>query len=166
MGKYIRGSVDESTAGGTLAAKTLVSVNFDETVRERTLISSIVATYSLSNWTPTAAAGPVLIGLAHVDYSNAEIESFIEATGSWDEGDLVQQEISKRRIRRIGIFDAPTGPTDEAVLNDGRPIKTKLNWTLLQGQTLALWIYNLGTGAFAGTDPVVHAEGHANLWPR
>ncbi len=166
MGKYLRGSVDESLALGTLAAKTVVGIAFDETVNERTLVSSVVARYAITGFTPGTGDGPILIGLAHGDYTDAEIEAWIENTGSWNEGDLVNQEIAARKIRRIGIFEIPDAETLAAVLNDGKPMKTKMNWILLQGQTLRLWAYNLGVSAIATTSPEVSAQGHANLWPR
>ncbi len=150
----------------TLAPSTGNTEAFDETVNERTLVSSVVATYSMNNFTPVASAGPVLVLLAHSDYSSAEIEEFIENTGSWDEGDLVNQEIASRKIRKIGVFETIGDVTDEVVLNDGKPVKTKLNWILNQGQTLQMMGYNLGTAAFTTTAPVVRADGHANLWPR
>ncbi len=166
MGKYIRGTVDEDLTIGTLAGKTLVSSGFDEAVEERTLISSIVAVYSVSDWTPIAANGPLVVGIAHGDYSDAEIEEWIETTGSWDEGDLVQQEVASRKIRRVGVLVDANSDTLSSVLNDGRAVKTKLNWILNQGITLKLWAYNMGTAAFATTDPRVRAQGHVNLWPR
>lgn len=169
MGKYIRGSVDETTALGTLAGTTLISADFDETVNERTLVSSVIAAYSLHNATAGANIGPVLVGLAHSDYTNAEIEEWIENAASWNEGNLVQsKEVGKRLIRRVGIFpdDGGAAPSVVKVLNDGKAIKTKLNWILLQGQTLKLWGYNMGSVAFATTDPQLKAQGHVNLWPR
>ncbi len=166
MGKYIRGTIDEDLSGGTLAGKTVVGAGFDEAVEERTLISSIVATYTMADFTPTASVGPVLIGIAHGDYSDAEIEEWIESTGSWDEGDLVAQEVGNRKIRRIGQFTEPATAAQGTVLNDGKPIKTKLNWILNQGITLKFWIYNTGTAAFVTTDPRFRMQGHANLWPR
>ncbi len=166
MGKYMRGSIDEEFSLGTLAAKTLASTLFDEVVTETTLVSSIVATWALANVTPIANQGPVLVGVAHSDYTDPEIEEFIEATGSWSPADMIQQEISKRKIRRIGIFIlfVEATPLTINTLNNGRPIKTKLNWTLNTGQTLRLWAYNLGSAAFATTTPNVDAQGHANLW--
>ncbi len=166
MGRYLRGTVDEDLTIGTLAGKTVVGDNFDEVVNERSLVSSIVARYSVSDWTPVAANGPLLVGIAHADYSDAEIEEWIETTGSWNEGDLTQQEVAGRKIRRVGILTEPASATESLALNDGKPIKTKLNWILNQGLTLKLWAYNMGTAAFATTDPRVRAEGHVNLWPR
>ncbi len=166
MGKYIRGRVDEELTMTTLAAKTLVSTIFASTVNERTLVSSIVARWSLRDFTPGSMDGPIMVGVAHSDYSDSEIEEVIENTGTWNEGDLVSQEIGARKVRIIGIFENPSDASDAVVLNDGKPIKTKLNWILLQAQSLRLWGYNLGSSAFATTAPVTQCEGHANLWPR
>ncbi len=166
MGKYIRGAVDEELTLTTLAAKTVVSAVFDSVVNERTLVSSIVATWSLRSFTPATDDGPILVGLAHSDYTDVEIEEYIETTGAWDEGNMKEQEVSKRKIRRIGVFDTPDSATDSVVLNDGRPIKIKLNWILVQAQTVRVWAYNLGSSALATTAPIVTVSGHVNLWPR
>ncbi len=167
MGKYIRGNVDNDFSLGTLAASTgIVSQNVS-TVNERTLVSSLVATWTMSGFTVGDNIGPIEVGVAHGDYSLAEIEAVLELTTGWNEGNLTSQELSKRKIRRIGVFEAPAGGgLGAVVLNEGKSIKTKLNWILLQGQTLQYWAYNMGTGAVATTDPNVHVRGHANLWPR
>ncbi len=169
MGRYLRGSVDENLSLGTLASLTLVSANFDESVVERTLISSLVATYAMTDFTSGVQDGPIIVGVAHSDYTDAEIEEVLENTGSWNEGDIVQtREVGKRLIRRIGVF-VPGGnhqPTDTVALNDGKPVKTKLNWILTTGDTLVVWCYNAGGSALAGTSPQVQVTGHANLWPR
>ncbi len=167
MGRYIRGQVDEEIALGTLASKTLVSQIFDETVNERTLVTSLIATHTMSSFTPADNIGPIMVGVAHSDYSDAEIEEFIENTGSWNEGDKVSQEVGKRLIRQIGVFDSKaSGGTLDVVLNDGKPIKTKLKWILLQGQSLRQWCYNLGGSPVATTVPDVHMQGHVNLFPK
>ncbi len=165
MGKYIKGSVDESLLLTTLAARTLVSAPFDETVEERTLISSLVATYAMGDFTVGSDIGPIMVGIAHSDYTAAEVEEVIEATNSWTEGDLVAQEVARRKVRIIGIFSMPAAGAD-AVLNEGKPIKSKLNWILNAGDTLDLWAYNLGASPVATTVPDIHCQGHANLWPR
>lgn len=165
--RYIRGNIDENLSLGTLAAGTLVGVAFDETVNERTFVSSVVCSWSLSNWTAGDDDGPIVVGLAHGDYSDAEIEAYIENTGSWNEGDLVQsREVGRRLIKRVGQFMV-TDIQAETIhtLNNGMPVKTKLNWVLNQGATLKYWAYNQGASALATTDPDVRIQGHANLWP-
>ncbi len=169
MGKYIRGNVDENLSLTTLGPATLVGVAFDETVNERTFVSSIVAQWALDDFTPGADIGPIVCGVAHGDYTDAEIEAFVENTGSWNEGDMIQgREIGRRLIRVVGTFPSPGSDSAAlgVVLNDGKPIKTKLNWTLLQGQTLRYWGYNTGTSAVATTIPNMRLHGHVNLWPR
>ncbi len=164
--RYIRGSVDEQLDLGTLAAKTLVGTAFDNTVAERTYVSSIVASWSLQGFTQASDDGPILVGVAHSDYTDAEIEEVIENTGSWDEGDLISQEKNARKVRKVGILGQGEGVDEAFRLANGRKIKTKLGWILNAGDTLRLWAYNLGASALATTDPEVQVEGHANLWPK
>ncbi len=168
MGRYIRGTVDEELDLGTLAARTAILVIFDNVVNERMLISSLVAIWSLADWTVATSDGPVLVGVSHSDYNATEIEEYLEQTQSWNEGNKIAQEINTRKIRRIGVFQSPIGgvAADAVVLNDGKAIKTKLNWIMLQGQSLNIWAYNMGGSAFATTNPTLRAVGHANLWPR
>ncbi len=165
-GRYIKGNVDENLALDTLAGRTLIGAAFDEVVVERTLISSLVATYSLADFTNAAGDGPITVGIAHNDYSDAEIEEVIESVTSWDEGDLVGKEVANRKVRKIGTFQSDeVGVLGIDVLNDGMPIKSKLNWILTTGDTLRLWAYNEGTSALA-TGSTIKCQGHANLWPR
>lgn len=163
-GRYLRGNVDELLDLGVLAARTLTVGNFGDTVGSRSRISSLVATWSLSSMTPGDSVGPILVGVAHSDYSAAEIEAVIENTGSWNEGNLIEREVADRKVRVVGQLAPGGGVADTQVLNEGRPVKTKLNWILQPGATLDLWAYNLGTVALSTTDPDLHVEGHANLW--
>ncbi len=166
MGRYLRGNVDEKLSLTTLGAAAVLAEDFDQVVNERTLVTSIIASYSMINMTAGAADGPILVGIAHSDYSITEIGEFLTATGGWDEGNKVAQEQMRRKIRRIGTFQNPPDLVTPAVLNEGREIKTKLNWILLQGQTLQLWAFNQGSSALDTTVPVVHAAGHVNLFPK
>ncbi len=168
MGRYIRGNVDEELALAALASKDVVGAVFDEVVNERTYVSSIDAKYAISNWTDTSGAGPVIFGVAHSDYTDAEVEEWIESTGQWNEGNLVaSREIGRRLIREIGTFETMPRAADEVVAAfDGRSKKTKLGWILLQGQTLRLWAYNAGSAAIATTVPSLTANGHVNLFPK
>ncbi len=163
--RYLRGKVQQSLDLGTLAAKTLVSVDMEGTVQERTFVSSVVATYSLGDLAVASGDGPITVGIAQSDYTDSEIEAFIENAGSWTEGNLVSQEIAKRKIKIVGTFEQ-LGSNQFAVLNDGRMIRTKCNWILNIGQTLSIWAYNQGDSALATNDPDLTVTGHANLWPR
>ncbi len=165
MGRYIRGNIDLDIELGTLAAKTAV-LGASDTVIDRTLISSLVATYSISNLTAAADDGPIEVGVAHSDYTLVEIEEFLELTTSWKETDMLDREILSRKIRRIGVFDNPSVAGGAYTLNDGKAVKTKLNWIVTNGQGVNYWVYNRGTSALASTDPNVNISGHANLWPR
>ncbi len=166
MGRYLRGNIDLNYALGTLAPADVLVQAVQDAVEERSLVSSIVCTYSLNSFTVTDNVGPLIQGVAHSDYTDAEIEEWIELSTGWAEGDKVSREINGRLIRRIGTFDV-TGPDlSSNALADGRMIKTKLNWILTTGQNLKFWTYNTGTVALGTTDPDVSVAGHANLWPR
>ncbi len=167
MASYIRGNVNESLSLSTLAATTLIADPFDDVVTERALVSSMVASWSVINWTAGSAVGPLRVGIAHSDYTDAEIEEWIETTASWDVADkLASQEISRRLIRTVGILTAPANALLQSVLNDGKPIKIKLNWMLNTNQTLTIWAYNMGASAFSTTNPTVQVDGHVNLWQK
>ncbi len=165
MGRYIRGQIDLSFALGTLAAAALVLAAVTSTVNERTLVSSIVVQISLAGYTVTDNVGPILVGVAHGDYTAAEIEEFVEVVASWNETNLTDREIMSRKIRKLGIIDPDGGGLGGNNLYQ-RPTKTKLNWILTQGQTLDFWAYNMGGVAVGTTDPNLHVQGHANLWPK
>ncbi len=163
---YMRGVVNAELTTSVLAAKTASKTSFPEAVSETARISSVVARYSMQNFTPTEDSGPVMVGLAHSDYTVAEIEQWIENVNGWDSGDMVQRrEIQRRLIRQVGIFDTPADLLTAVTLNDGKAIKTKLNWPLATSQTVALWAYNLGIIGFV-TAVDIDCRGHANLWQK
>ncbi len=165
MRNYIRGNLDLSIAGGTLAGNTALKQDVGDTVDDTTKVTSIVATHTWSGFTGGDNIGPVQVGVAHSDYSLAEISAYINLSTGWSQADLVSREISARKIRRIGTFQVEAASAGEiSVLNDGKPIKTKLNWILSEGQTLAFWMFNTGSAAFATTDPDYNIFGHANLF--
>ncbi len=167
--RYIKGRIDESNQLSTLGPKVVIGFNADDTVNDSAWLSSVKLTHSLKQYTNTASAGPILVGVCHSDYADSEIEQWLEFGGTWDTGNLISQEIAKRKIRQIGVFrtedTSGTGPNTNYVLNEGRPITTKCGWMLAEGDTAKLWYYNSGAVAFATTNPSVIAIGHANLWP-
>jgi len=154
-----------SQALGTLAANDLIKLDVADAVSEKAYCTSVNLSWSLANFIPTANAGPILVGIAHSDYTAAEIEEWIENLFSWNQGDKVQQEVAGRLIRRVGVLTpAGEGLLLSTTLNDGKPVRTKAKWQLVTGQTIALWYYNMGSVALAG-DSVVETVGFANLWP-
>ncbi len=95
------------------------------------------------------------------------LAEWIEQSNSWDTGDKVAQEQSRRQIKQIGTFETlPSSAAGIEAINDGKMTTTKLGWMLSPTQTLHFWVYNAGTAAVATTDPEVRAQGHANLWPK
>ncbi len=167
MGRYIRGNI-QVTLNLTTLAPTTAQLQALGPVTERTLVSSLVCTYTLRSLTEGDNIGPIKVGLAHSDYSLVEIEQWIEQSEatSWAEADKVAAEVMGRKIRRVGVFESPGVALGPSSLRDGREVKTKLNWILTVGQTVQIWAYNMGAAAVATTVPDLHVEGHANLWPR
>ncbi len=164
--KYLAGTIETSLSLGTLAGGVLVSQVVADTVEEKAWISSVKASWSLENFTPGADIGPIVVGIAHSDYSDAEIEAWLENQGSWSEGDLIaSREVGKRLCRRAGTMPSAATAAEIAVLADGRQITTKAKWTLTTGDTVKLWAYNAGGNAVATTVPILNIQGKANLWP-
>ncbi len=167
FGRYRRGRVQTDDVLGALAAATVdvQSIVFGGGVTDSTRVSSVVATYSLENTvTQGATDGPITFGLAHSDYSVTEIKEYLENFGSWDEGNMIAKEITKRLIRQVGVFEIEAGGTGRvSSFQDGKPVKTKLNWLLNEDDTIHLFWYNSGNSAMT-TGMSIHCSGHANLW--
>ncbi len=161
--KYFKGKIDEDLSMTTLGGDTLVSVSTDAVV-DTTRVSSVHCTYAIRDLTPAKDVGPFIFGVAHGDYGDNEIEEWVELQTSWDQGDLVAKEISSRRIRQIGQILGGDAVAAAAGFNDGRVMKTKLNWLLSPADPLKFWVYNTGTAAVATTAPNFTIHGHANLW--
>ncbi len=164
--RYIRGSIDHKLALGTLAAQTLIGSNIADVVTEKAFLSSLKASWSIDNFTPSSNIGPIIVGIAHSDYTDAEIEEWLESTTNWDQGDKIAQEQGRRKCRIVGQFEFnPAAASAWVSLNDGRQTTTKAKWQLITGQTVKIWAYNAGSNAVATTDPQIRVQGHANLWP-
>ncbi len=156
--RWLKPWVNVGITLSTLANNAVIAAANSDVAVEPILITSVEGLYSMTG--QTAGEGPKLIGVAHSDYTGAEILEYLENTGSWDIGDLVQQESSKRKIRIIGYF--PSTDEDE-VLADGKTIKTKLNWRIDAGATLQLFVYNQ-SGATLTTGALAHLDGSLNAF--
>ncbi len=132
---------------GALASQDMVSALLGDTANDTIYAISLDATVALANH--TVAEGPIHVGIAHSDYSAAEIEEWFEASGAWDRADKIASEHNRRFCRRLGVF--PGAGTDE-VLNEGRSFRTKVRFLIQEGQTIQVWAFNtsdatLTTGA-------------------
>ncbi len=147
--------IDNGIALGALAANDLVSEGGGTATDSDIWLMSIDTVVGLHNL--TAGQGPILVGVAHSDYTDAEIEEWVENVTSWTRSDKISEERSRRKIRQIGIF---SGVAAEETLNDGKPIRTKCQWALTDGQALNFWAYN-SSGAVLTTGGEVDFFGKA-----
>ncbi len=166
--RYIRGAIDHKLQLSTLAANTLIGSAIVDVLTEEAWVSSVRALFTLNKWTAGADDGPIVVGLAHSDYTDAEIEEWIENLASWETKDKIGQEVARRKIRQIGVFRSQSGDTGDTnyALNEGREFTVKCGWMLSTGQTMKFWAYNSGGSALATTDPAFRINGHANVWPK
>ncbi len=115
---------------------------------------SVKATWNLMNL--TSGEGPVTVGLAHSDYTVTEIKECLEAQAGIDPGNKTAQEQANRLVRVVGAYGSV-----QAMLNDGKPITTKLNWLIAIGRTVVMWAYNEDTATLT-TGAVLNVSG--NMW--
>ncbi len=150
--------ISEVSDLGALGAGSIFAEDYDDSVSEKMFLLSIEATFALGEHTPDQ--GPITFGVAHSDYTSAEITEWFAATNNWDTGNKVAQEFARRKIRQVGTF---SGALAQEVLNDGRPIKTRLRFGLESGQTLQTWAINedtstLTTGTRISTNGQIWAK--------
>ncbi len=136
-----------SLAVGALAANDLSSGPLGPALQEDYFLTSIDGTWSMIG---VALEGPIVVGVAHGDYTAPEIEECLEVL-LVRPGDKIAKERANRLVRTIGVFDQNTTPEQ---LNDGKSLKTKLNWSLggdadgLQG--IQMWAHSLFGGTLSG----------------
>ncbi len=105
--------------------------------------------------------GPVVVGYAHSDYSVAEIKEALEIQNSINVGDKVAQEKAKRLVRIVGVFSESLISGGSATLNDGKPIKTRLNWFIPIGKAVNIFAYNDAGLALEGSSVI---DMNGDLW--
>ncbi len=132
---HVTGGQNAAAADGVAVAGILVAVA-DEEYR----VLSMKGLWSIRDLAPVA--GSVIVGYAHGDYTATEIEEALEAEAAMNRGDKIANERNSRLVRRVGVF----GQAADDVLNDGKPITTRLNWHIAEGETINIFSYN-GTGA-------------------
>ncbi len=157
MNNPLPGRIDEELTVGALVNNDVISTTFGQSVDEPRRIMSIdtiVATHDF-----TAGEGGLVVGIAHSNYTAAEIEEFLEID-NWVTTDKIAQEQGGRLVRILGTF--PLAVAAES-LNDGMKFRTKLNWLLVSGDTLQSWAWNQ-SGNTLTTGGIVEIKGTA--WMR
>ncbi len=105
---------------------------------------TIKATWTITGL--TEGEGPIVVGYAHSNYTVTEIKQAIEAAAAISPGLKVEEEQANRLVRIVGVFSGQANRS----LNDGRPIKTRLNWLIPAGSSgteINQFAYNDGSGA-------------------
>ncbi len=158
MHNYAKVRVNPGIALAILADNAALAGSFTAIMTSDGRVSSIEGTYSMRDH--TAGEGPIMVGVCHPDYQDAEIAQAITVvvTGTHTQ---VEMEQANRKVRIIGTFP---GFSSEEQLNDGRPIKTKLNWPFSETQVaLCLFGFN-ASGAALTTGTILKCLGHLNVF--
>lgn len=89
----------------------------------------------------TLTEGPISVGFAHSDYSNAEIaesnDIALLSTSS-----KIEQERSRRLVRKIGQFAGNEVNQELRGNRGGEFIRTRLNWAIEEDFALSMWAQN------------------------
>ncbi len=134
-------TLDEEWTLATLAASTLLSQGGGIASDIDLFAISMDVLCSMRGL--TVGEGPIIIGIANSDYTDAEIEEYIENAARWTRADMIAMERSRRQIRKIGQF---SGNFADEVLNDGKKIRVKLRYAIYEGQSVNFWAYNASDG--------------------
>lgn len=96
------------------------------------------------SWTAiTAQNGPISCGVAADGYTAAQVEECLEAITNISLGNKIAQEQANRIVRQVGTLSPDVVTTGtKAVLNDGKPVYTKLNWKVPIGDVPQVYVYN------------------------
>ncbi len=149
-------TITPALALGTLTAGTVITTGLTGTSDAQYRLISADMVWTMHNH--TAGEGPISVGYAFGDYTVTEIKEALENAISISPGNKIFGERAGRWVRKIGQF---SGNDPSEVLNDGKPIKTRLNWAVQIGSVVNMFAYNNDTNDFA-TGTVVGAMG--NLW--
>ncbi len=146
---------------GALAAKDVISGAMTNVTSDKTRFISLDCSWGISNHAATIDDG-YAFGVAHSDYSSAEIEECLEAGASMDLGDKIAQEQANRLVREIGQISGLGNVVSEGIpFNDGKRVKIRLNWLMSEGDSLAVWVRN-ASGAVYTSGTTLVASG--DLW--
>ncbi len=155
--KLRRVRVAQAVTLGTLANVTVVAQGLTGNADAGYRCISITSLWTLKNL--TAGERPVHVGYAHSDYTVTEIKECIEGGAAISIGNKISNEQANRLVRLVGTFGVAAEADDS--LNDGKPIKTRLNWAIPIGKEVVAFAYN-DSGAVLTTGGIVDFTGE--MW--
>ncbi len=141
---------------GTLASDTAITAAVFGAGDLPYRMVSIKGTYAARNL--TTDEGPLTFGWAHSDYTTAEIKEALEAVSAISQGDKIANEKANRLVRVVGLILRGTGGA--MIVNDGMPIKTRLNWLIAVGDSVVFFVFNEDTGSLT-TGATINMQGDA-----
>ncbi len=157
-GRWLRPRLAQEIVLGALSTDTLISESSGgSAVSNRVRVASIDVMVGIHNH--TAGEGPIVIGVAKGDYTDAEIQEWFLALAAWNDEDEIAREQSKRYCRVLGMLG---GASVSERLWDGRQRKFRLNWSIGEGQSINFWAFNSDSNDLT-TGSVVNVDGHANV---
>lgn len=159
-----KGRITAVRAHGELALSTLgdnatLGANMFASAVEGSDIYLISGDILLNMKGMAGSEGPILVGCAHDDYTDAEVTENLQAD-HLDFSDKIEMEKARRVVREWGQFSALD--TDE-VLNDGKPLRVRFRFRSEEGHNVKIWAHNfsgatLTTGAVLGWSGKVYVR--------
>ncbi len=143
MGSFQQLRAFSALSIGALAANDVVSGGVGPLLEEDYRVTSMDGVWSIIG---AVNEGPLVFGVAHGDYTAAEIEECLEASLTRP-GDKIAKEQANRLVRTIGVLNNEQVPD---IFNEGQAVKVKLNWALdgdadgVQG--IQMWVHSLFSG--------------------
>lgn len=121
----------------TLAADTVQISTLCEALSEDFHAISMDSVWSMRGH--TAGEGPIAVGVAHGDFTAAEVEEYLELNYQDPHNKIDAERATRGRwIRTIAIFD---GVASDEKVNNGVNIRTKLNF-LIEDEGFNIWAWN------------------------
>lgn len=149
----------------TLADNAVLSIALTPALTEDLFVMSVDMAAQIRGLTP-GEGDPSTLGLAHSDYTNAEVAENLNVSLTGP-GSKIEQERTQRLVRKSGVFHG-FGDGAGAVLSmigrqGSRVTRTKCMFTIQNPKTLNAWIQNrmgapMTTGALMTVDGTIYGR--------
>ncbi len=139
--------VNATMAMSTLSDNIVIKANVQAVFTRRFRLIYVKGFWSLRGGTVTE--GPIAIGLAHSDYTIAEIAEATDVSVI-SSSEKIANERAKRLVRKIGSFVGAAANEELRGNSGGEQVYTKLNWALEEDFTLDMWAQNRSGAGLTG----------------